>query len=66
MGVSGELVVAVQAADVEAVDDLADPVALLAASMPLSASNPVPLTYSLTSTRSRENEVTTPGTTMNG
>ena len=32
----------------------------------LIASKPAPETYSLTSTRSRDSEVTTSGTTMNG
>ena len=42
VGVAGELVVAVQAAEVEAEQDLADPVALLLRSSRLSSSKPVP------------------------
>ena len=53
MGIARELVVAVQAAEEEAEDDLADPVALGLGSS-LSSSKPVPSTNSLTSTRSRE------------
>jgi hypothetical protein len=63
--VAGELVVAVQAAEVEAEDDLADAVALgLRVALELLEAGPS--TNSLTSTRSRESEVTTSGTTMNG
>ena len=65
MRVAGELAVAVQAAEVEAEQDLADPVALLLG-VALERPRTGPSTNSDTITRSREREVTTSGTTMNG
>ena len=65
MRIAGELPVAVEAAEEEAEDDLADPVALgLRVALDLLEADPA--TNSLTSTRSRESALTTSGTTMNG
>ena len=64
--VAGELVVAVHAAEVEAEDDLARCGRAAPRRQLLSSSKPVPLTNSVTITRSRESDVTTSGTTMNG
>ena len=66
MRVAGELVVAVHAAEVEAEDDLADAVALGLVGSCLISSKPRPATNSVTITCSRDSDVTTSGTTMNG
>ena len=63
--IAGELPVAVHAAQEEAHHDLADAIALLLGAR-LTSSKPTPTTNSLTSTRSRDSELTTLGTTMNG
>ena len=66
MRIAGELAVAVQAAEEEAEDDLADAVALGLRAAPSAPRSRVPSTNSLTITRSRDRRVTTSGTTMNG
>ena len=65
MGIAGELTMAVETAQVEAKDDLADAVALGLRSL-LDRLEADPFDELLTSTRSRESEVTTSGTAMNG
>ena len=66
MRIAGELPVAVQAAEEEAEDDLADPVALGLRAAPSAPRSRRRCTNSLTITRSRESEPMTSGTKMNG